>query len=207
MIYKQNNSQIKKIFFALQKTLCFWNASMEIFDNRPSRLKLQTEDTLFLECIQWDICTPISPLSWPFRCFMVLIDASSKRSKVCMCLGRPDVMTSALAKKGVSEKGGPETTWSTRTGPMGAWFGTWWELIPLDMTRFGCCMWIKGYSCHILSPMVWEKLTWGHASTIGQDQAPPSPASPPSKAMVRSSIICIPRGRVEVLVLEICELF
>jgi hypothetical protein len=108
-----------------------------------------------------------------------------------VCLGRLDVMTSASVEKGgtqagVSEKGGPEAMQSVRASTMGARFGTWWELVPLDLVRFDCGTWIKGYSCHILSPMVWEKLTWDHASTAGQAQAPPSPAAPPSTVTMSS---------------------
>ena len=45
---------------------------------------MRDESPSFLERIQGDICGPISPLSGPFRYFMVLIDASTKRSHVCL---------------------------------------------------------------------------------------------------------------------------
>ena len=51
---------------------------------RPSPLKVKDENPAFLERIQGDICGPIQPLSGPFRYFMVLIDASSKWSHVCL---------------------------------------------------------------------------------------------------------------------------
>ena len=51
---------------------------------RPSKLKIQAESMSFLERIQGDICGPINPLLGPFRYFMVLIDASSKWSHVCL---------------------------------------------------------------------------------------------------------------------------
>ena len=51
---------------------------------RPSRLKIQAEPLQFLERIQGDICGPIQPLSGPFRHFMVLIDASTRWSHVCL---------------------------------------------------------------------------------------------------------------------------
>ena len=51
---------------------------------RPSALKVKDEVPAFLKCIQGDICGPIQPLSGPFRYFMVLIDASSERSHVCL---------------------------------------------------------------------------------------------------------------------------
>jgi hypothetical protein len=34
--------------------------------------------------IQWDICEPIHPQCGPFRYFMVLIDASTRWSHVCL---------------------------------------------------------------------------------------------------------------------------
>jgi hypothetical protein len=51
---------------------------------RPSPLKVKNEIPAFLERIQGDICGPIQPLSGPFSYFMVLIDASSKWSHVCL---------------------------------------------------------------------------------------------------------------------------
>jgi hypothetical protein len=51
---------------------------------RPSSLKIQAEPLKFLERIQGDICGPIQPLSGPFRYFMVLIDASTRWSYVCL---------------------------------------------------------------------------------------------------------------------------
>ena len=51
---------------------------------RPSHLKIQAEPLQFLERIQGDICGPIQPLSGPFRYFMVLIDASTRWSHVCL---------------------------------------------------------------------------------------------------------------------------
>ena len=51
---------------------------------RPSYLKIKAEPLKFLERIQGDICGPIQPLSGPFRYFMVLIDASTRWSHVCL---------------------------------------------------------------------------------------------------------------------------
>jgi hypothetical protein len=44
---------------------------------RPSYLKIKAKPLKFLERIQGDICGPITPLSGPFRYFMVLIDVST----------------------------------------------------------------------------------------------------------------------------------
>jgi hypothetical protein len=51
---------------------------------RPSHLKIKVEPLKFLERIQRDICAPITPTSGPFRHFMVLIDASTRWSHVCL---------------------------------------------------------------------------------------------------------------------------
>lgn len=51
---------------------------------RPSPAKIKFESPAFLERIQGDICGPIHPPCGPFRYFMVLIDASSRWSHVCL---------------------------------------------------------------------------------------------------------------------------
>jgi hypothetical protein len=51
---------------------------------RPSYLKIRAEPLKFLERIQGDICSPIVSRSGPFRYFMVLIDASTRWSHVCL---------------------------------------------------------------------------------------------------------------------------
>jgi hypothetical protein len=53
---------------------------------RPLPIKIKVEPLKFLERIQGDICGPIKPLSGPFRYFIVLIDASTRRSHVCLLL-------------------------------------------------------------------------------------------------------------------------
>ena len=50
----------------------------------PSLAKIGTESFGFMECIHGDICGPIQPPSGPFRYFMVLIDASTIWSHVCL---------------------------------------------------------------------------------------------------------------------------
>jgi hypothetical protein len=50
----------------------------------PSPLKIHVESLRFLKHIQGDICDPIQPLSSHFRYFMVLIDASTRWSHVCL---------------------------------------------------------------------------------------------------------------------------
>ena len=51
---------------------------------RPSSLKVGIESPGFLDRIHGDICGPIHPPSGTFRYFMVLIDASSIWSHVCL---------------------------------------------------------------------------------------------------------------------------
>jgi hypothetical protein len=51
---------------------------------RPSHIKIQNEPLKFLERIQGDICGPIQPMSELFSYFMVLIDAFTKWSHVCL---------------------------------------------------------------------------------------------------------------------------
>jgi hypothetical protein len=53
---------------------------------RPLPIKIKVEPLKFLEQIQGDICGPIKPLSGPFRYFIVLIDASTRWSHVCLLL-------------------------------------------------------------------------------------------------------------------------
>ena len=51
---------------------------------RPSPVKIGIESPTFLEQIQGDICGPIHPSYGPFRYFMVLVDASTRWSHVCL---------------------------------------------------------------------------------------------------------------------------
>jgi hypothetical protein len=52
---------------------------------QPSPLKIHAEPLRFFKCIQGDISgPPIQPLCDPFRYFMVLIDASTGWSHVCL---------------------------------------------------------------------------------------------------------------------------
>ena len=51
-------------------------------------MKVNIESPQFLERIYGDICGPIHPSSGSFRYFMVLIDASSRWSHVCLLSSR-----------------------------------------------------------------------------------------------------------------------
>jgi hypothetical protein len=51
---------------------------------RSSPLKINTEPLKFLERIHGGICGPIQPISGPFMYFMVLIDATTTWSHICL---------------------------------------------------------------------------------------------------------------------------
>ena len=51
---------------------------------RPSPAKVGYETLAFLKCIQDDICRSIHPSYGPFRYFMVLVNASTRWSYVCL---------------------------------------------------------------------------------------------------------------------------
>src|SRR6187200_1099068 len=65
---------------------------------RPSPVKVENESPRFLERIQGDICGPIHPPTGPFRYFMVLIDASSRWSHVCLLSTRNMAFAKFLAQ-------------------------------------------------------------------------------------------------------------
>lgn len=65
---------------------------------RPSPSKIQNESPMFLERIQGDICGPIHPPCGPFRYFMVLIDACSRWSHVCLLSTRNVAFARLLAE-------------------------------------------------------------------------------------------------------------
>jgi len=65
---------------------------------KHSPSKIQNELPMFLERIQGDICGPIHPPCGPFRYFMVLIDASSRWSHVCLLSTRNVAFARFLAE-------------------------------------------------------------------------------------------------------------
>jgi hypothetical protein len=65
---------------------------------KPSYLKLNVESLGFMERIQGDICGPIHLLSEPFRYFMVLIDASTRWSHVCLLFMRNHAFAKLIAQ-------------------------------------------------------------------------------------------------------------
>ncbi|KAG7528000.1 GAG-pre-integrase domain [Arabidopsis suecica] len=65
---------------------------------RPSPAKVNKETLNFLERIQGDICGPIHPPCGTFRYFMVLIDASTRWSHVCLLSTRNQAFARLLAQ-------------------------------------------------------------------------------------------------------------
>ena len=65
---------------------------------KHSPIKIKTELPTFLERIQGDICGPIHPSCGPFQYFMVLIDASSRWSHVCLLSTRNMAFARFLAQ-------------------------------------------------------------------------------------------------------------
>ena len=65
---------------------------------RPSINKIMSESPVFLERIHGDICGPIHPPCGPFRYFMVLIDAFTRWSHVCLLSTRNVAFAKLLAQ-------------------------------------------------------------------------------------------------------------
>ncbi|KAG7556749.1 Reverse transcriptase RNA-dependent DNA polymerase [Arabidopsis suecica] len=65
---------------------------------RPSPAKVNKETLNFLERIQGDICGPIHPPCGTFRYYMVLIDASTRWSHVCLLSSRNQAFARLLAQ-------------------------------------------------------------------------------------------------------------
>jgi hypothetical protein len=75
---------LKNTKFLKSNDFMYTSCAMEKVILRPSPLKIHAELLKFLEHIQGDICDPIQQLCGPFRYFMVLVDASTSWSHVCL---------------------------------------------------------------------------------------------------------------------------
>ena len=75
---------MEKAKFPQNKDFCCTTCATRKLILRPSYLKIRAESLKFLERIQRDICGPIQPLSGLLMYFMVLIDASTRWSLVCL---------------------------------------------------------------------------------------------------------------------------
>ena len=65
---------------------------------RPSCTEVGIESPIFLERIHGDICGLIRPASGLFRYFMVLIDASTRWTHVCLLSTRNNAFSKFIAK-------------------------------------------------------------------------------------------------------------
>ena len=98
IIESSNGHPLKDLKILLSKELSCGACSLGKMITRPSINKLEKESPLFLERIQGDICGPITPPCGPFRYFMVLIDASSRWSHVCLLASRNVAFARLLAQ-------------------------------------------------------------------------------------------------------------
>ncbi|KAM2806532.1 hypothetical protein COP1_047150 [Malus domestica] len=72
--------------------------SLGKLNTQPSYTKIIHDPPKFLQRIQWDICGPIQPTYGPFRYFMVLVDASTRWSHVCLLSTRNAAFAKLLAQ-------------------------------------------------------------------------------------------------------------
>jgi hypothetical protein len=75
---------LKDVKFLKSNDFVCTSCAMKKLILRPSPLKIHAEPLRFLERIQGDICGSIQPLCGPFRYFMILINASTRWSHVCL---------------------------------------------------------------------------------------------------------------------------
>ncbi|KAM2434044.1 hypothetical protein PS1_024186 [Malus domestica] len=72
--------------------------SLGKLNTQPSITKIIHNPLKFLQRIQGDICGPIQPTCEPFRYFMVLVDASTQWSHVCLLSTRNVAFAKLLAQ-------------------------------------------------------------------------------------------------------------
>jgi GAG-pre-integrase domain len=84
IIESTNGHPLKDLKILLSKDLSCAACSLGKLIIRSSKNKIENESPSFLERIQEDICGSISPPCGPFRYFIVLIDASTRWSHVCL---------------------------------------------------------------------------------------------------------------------------
>ncbi len=86
-IMESTNGHHLKLALHKKDVLCVPCAQGK-FVTRPSPSKLREEENRFLWSLHGDVCGPINPASGPFIYFMVLVDASSRWSSVCLLSSR-----------------------------------------------------------------------------------------------------------------------
>jgi hypothetical protein len=98
IIESANEHLLKDLKILLSKDLSCATCSLRKLIIRPSKNKIENEFPLFLERIQGDICGVIFPPCGPFKYFMVLIDASTRWSHVCLLATRNVAFARLLAQ-------------------------------------------------------------------------------------------------------------
>jgi Integrase core domain len=98
IIESANGHHLKDLKILLSKDLSCTSCSLGKLIIRSSKNKIENEFPLFLERIQRDICGPISSPCGSFRYFMVLIDALTRWSHVCLLATRNIVFARLLTQ-------------------------------------------------------------------------------------------------------------
>jgi hypothetical protein len=89
---------LKDAKFSKSNDFVCTSSAMEKLILQPSALKIHAEPLKFLECIQEDICGTIQPLCGPFIYFMVLVDASTRWTHVCLLSTRNHAFTKFMTQ-------------------------------------------------------------------------------------------------------------
>ena len=97
-VFDPNNGHSLKEKRVIPKHLSCVACSQGKLISRPSPVKVTKETINFLETIQGDICGPIHPPCGTFRYYMVLIDASTRWSHVCLLSTRNLAFVRLLAQ-------------------------------------------------------------------------------------------------------------
>jgi GAG-pre-integrase domain len=97
IIESANEHPLKDLKILLSKDLSCAACSLGKWIIRSSKNKIENESPLFLERIEGDICGHISPPCGSFIYFMVLIDASTRWSHVCLLATRNIAFARLLA--------------------------------------------------------------------------------------------------------------
>jgi hypothetical protein len=87
------NHDLKDVKFSKSDDFVYTSCAMGKLILQSSPLKIHAEPLRFLEHIQGDICAPIQSLCSSFRYFIVLIDASTRWSHVCLLSTRNHALT------------------------------------------------------------------------------------------------------------------
>ncbi|KAJ9567288.1 LOW QUALITY PROTEIN: hypothetical protein OSB04_003254 [Centaurea solstitialis] len=98
VMMRENNKTIMWAYFGEPEDSPNQGYDLCCLITRPLPAKVGFETLDYLERIQGDICGPIRPPCGPFRYFMVLIDASTKWSHVCLLSSRNLAFARLLAQ-------------------------------------------------------------------------------------------------------------